>query len=87
MTKRFEQAILIVTFLAFCWLAMQAVHELGHVVGAWVGPIMGSAVLLSWLVALQCRGTAGLQAVSNGGVPELSTALPSETFSDRSIGR
>jgi hypothetical protein len=34
--RRLEQITLIVTFLAFSWLAMQAVHELGHVVGAWV---------------------------------------------------
>lgn len=34
--KRFEQAILIITFIAFSWLAMQAVHELGHVVAAWL---------------------------------------------------
>ena len=34
--KRTEQTILIATFLAFSWLAMQAVHELGHVVGAWL---------------------------------------------------
>lgn len=34
--RRSDQVILIVTFLAFSWLAMQAVHELGHVVGAWV---------------------------------------------------
>ncbi|MFC1494804.1 hypothetical protein ACFL6W_05955 [Thermodesulfobacteriota bacterium] len=34
--KRVEQTILIVTFLAFSWLAMQAVHELGHIVGAWL---------------------------------------------------
>lgn len=33
--KRIEQALLIVTFLAFCWLAMQAVHELGHITAAW----------------------------------------------------
>ena len=33
--KRVEQVILIVTFLGFSWLAMQAVHEFGHVVGAW----------------------------------------------------
>ena len=32
--KRIEQAILIVTFLAVCWLGMQVVHEFGHVVGA-----------------------------------------------------
>ncbi len=34
--RRLEQTILIVTFLAFAWLAMQAVHELGHVAGAWL---------------------------------------------------
>ena len=34
--KRIEQAILVATFLGFSWLAMQAVHELGHVVGAWL---------------------------------------------------
>ncbi|MBN1911255.1 MAG: M50 family metallopeptidase [Pirellulales bacterium] len=34
--KRFEQILLITTFVGFSWLAMQAVHELGHVVGAWV---------------------------------------------------
>lgn len=34
--KRFEQTIMIVSFLAFSWLAMQAVHELGHVAGAWL---------------------------------------------------
>jgi hypothetical protein len=34
--RRLDQITLIVTFLAFSWLTMQAVHELGHVVGAWV---------------------------------------------------
>ncbi len=34
--KRFEQTVLIVTFLGFCWLGFQAVHELGHVAGAWL---------------------------------------------------
>ncbi len=28
---RLEQAVLILTFIGFSWLAMQAVHELGHV--------------------------------------------------------
>jgi hypothetical protein len=32
---RIEQTILIMTFTTFCWLAMQAVHEFGHVLGAW----------------------------------------------------
>ena len=34
--KRIEQTVLMVTFLAFSWLAMQAVHELGHVTGAFL---------------------------------------------------
>lgn len=32
--KRLDQIIQIISFIAFSWLAMQAVHELGHVVGA-----------------------------------------------------
>lgn len=34
--KRFDQIVLIGTFIGFSWLAMQAVHELGHVLGACV---------------------------------------------------
>ena len=34
--NRIEQVALIGAFLMFSWLAMQAVHELGHVVGAWL---------------------------------------------------
>jgi hypothetical protein len=34
--NRLSQAILIVSTLLTSWLGMQAVHELGHVVGAWV---------------------------------------------------
>ncbi len=32
--RQVHQVLLIVTFLAFSWLAMMAVHELGHFVGA-----------------------------------------------------
>jgi hypothetical protein len=32
--RRLEQIVLIGAFLGFSWLAMQAVHELGHVLGA-----------------------------------------------------
>jgi hypothetical protein len=31
---RLPQILLIVAFLPLCWLAMQAVHELGHFLGA-----------------------------------------------------
>lgn len=33
--KRLHQFILIGSFLPLCWLAMMAVHELGHVLAAW----------------------------------------------------
>src|ERR1700761_899836 len=32
--KRLEQLTLIVTFVAFCWLGMQTVHELSHFLAA-----------------------------------------------------
>jgi len=34
--RRAEQLALIITFLGFSWLAMQAVHEFGHALAAWV---------------------------------------------------
>lgn len=33
--ERLDQFLLVVSFVAFSWLAMQVVHEFGHVVGAW----------------------------------------------------
>jgi hypothetical protein len=33
--NRLEQVALIATFMGFSWLGMQAVHEFGHVLGAW----------------------------------------------------
>jgi len=32
--KRVEQLIFIMSFMTVCWLGMQSVHELGHVLGA-----------------------------------------------------
>jgi len=34
--NRLHQTILITTFLPLCWLGMMAVHELGHVLAAWL---------------------------------------------------
>lgn len=34
--KRLDQIVLILSIIAFSWLGMQAVHELGHVVGSWL---------------------------------------------------
>lgn len=35
--NRFFQILLIVSALGFSWLGMMAVHELGHVLAAWIG--------------------------------------------------
>ena len=40
--KRAAQILLIVTFIAFSWLAMQVVHEMGHVL---VARLTGGEVL------------------------------------------
>jgi hypothetical protein len=34
--KRCHQIVLIIATLALCWFAMMAVHETGHVLGAWL---------------------------------------------------
>jgi hypothetical protein len=39
--RRIFQTLLIATFVPFCWLAMQAVHELGHVLA---GSLSGGTV-------------------------------------------
>jgi hypothetical protein len=50
--KRREQLVLIVTFLGFCWLGFQAVHELGHVAGAWLtGGRVTKVVLHPWAIS------------------------------------
>jgi len=37
MNRRLGQLALIVSTFGFCWLGMQVVHELGHVVAGWAG--------------------------------------------------
>ena len=44
--KRFHQILLIGTLLPLCWLLMQAVHEVGHVLGAIVSGGTVSRVVL-----------------------------------------
>jgi hypothetical protein len=34
--SRLSQTTLIISTLALCWLGMQVVHEVGHVLGAWI---------------------------------------------------
>ena len=52
--KRIEQIILIVSFIGFSWLAMQVVHELGHVLGALVS---GGRIVKVVLHPLTISGT------------------------------
>ena len=44
--KRVEQVILIGSTIVVCWLGMQAVHEFGHVLGAWLSGGRISRVVL-----------------------------------------
>jgi hypothetical protein len=48
--SRLFQTLLIVSTLVLSWLGMQAVHELGHVLGAWAGGETVSKVALHLLV-------------------------------------
>jgi hypothetical protein len=48
--SRLYQILLIASTLILCWLGMQAVHELGHVLGAWGGGETVSKVVLHPLV-------------------------------------
>ncbi len=43
---RLRQIVLIVSVLVACWLGMQALHELGHVCGAWLTGGQVSRVVL-----------------------------------------
>ncbi|MCY2994781.1 MAG: hypothetical protein NTY19_44005, partial [Planctomycetota bacterium] len=43
---RFHQLLLIATFLPLCWFAMMAVHELGHVIGAFASGGLVARVVL-----------------------------------------
>jgi len=46
MPPRLRQVVLVISLLYGCWLGMQAVHELGHVLGAWLTGGQVSQVVL-----------------------------------------
>ena len=53
-----QQLTLILCFMSFCWLGMQAVHELGHVVAAWLtGGEVLAVVLVPWEISRTDIGT------------------------------
>jgi hypothetical protein len=79
--KRLEQVILIVSFIPFSWLAMQAVHELGHVLGALVsGGEVASVILhpLTISCTILSRNPKPLLVVWAG--PVIGVAIPLFVF-------
>jgi hypothetical protein len=75
--ERLFQAQLITTFIAFSWLAMQAIHELGHVLLAYVTG--GEVIKVALHPLILSRTDLGLNphpsAVVWGG-PVVGSALP-----------
>ena len=56
--KRFHQAVLILSTVFASWFGMQAVHELGHVLGAWLtGGIVERVVLHPLTISRTDLGT------------------------------
>jgi hypothetical protein len=55
--SRLFQTLLIASTLALSWLGMQAVHELGHVLGAWAGGETVKKVVLHPLVISRTDAT------------------------------
>jgi hypothetical protein len=50
--SRRPQIVLTVCTLALCWLAMQVVHKMGHVIGAWwTDGVVAKVVLLPWTLS------------------------------------
>lgn len=75
--NRFYQLLLIATFLPLCWLAMQAVHESGHVTAAWAtGGRVNKVVLHPLTISrTDAAGSAHALAVVWAG-PVMGIALP-----------
>lgn len=75
--KRFEQILLVASFLAFSWLAMQVVHELGHVVGAYMtGAKVERVVLHPWSISRTDLGSNLRPGVVAWAGPLLGALLP-----------
>jgi len=74
---RFLQLLLIWTFLPLCWLAFMVVHEIGHVLAAW---LTGGSVALVVLHPLQISWTSFSRnphpQLTAWGGPVLGSLLP-----------
>jgi hypothetical protein len=74
---RLPQFLLVVCLLADCWLAMQVVHELGHVLGAWwTGGTVTALVLLPWTFSRTDVGVNPSPLVVTWAGPAIGSALP-----------
>lgn len=87
-SKRVPQLILIGTFLPFCWLAMQVVHELGHVLLAWATKGEVTKVALHPLIVSRTDLAENPHplAVVWGG-PVIGSLLPLIAFASASLCR
>ena len=87
-SRRIPQIILIGTFIPFCWLAMQVMHELGHVLFAWATKAEVTKVALHPLIVSRTDLAENPHplAVVWGG-PLLGSLLPLAAFGAASISR
>ena len=82
------QIVLVAATLADCWLAMQIVHELGHVLGAWAtGGGVAKVVLLPWTLSrTELTSNPNPLAVAWAG-PVLGAALPVAAWLTAALAR
>jgi Peptidase M50B-like len=75
--RKLPQLILVVSLLATCWLAMQVVHEFGHVLGAWcTGGTVVKVVLRPWTISRTEMGANPEPLVVTWAGPIVGAALP-----------
>ena len=87
-SNRVFQILLIGTFVPFCWLAMQVVHELGHVLLAWATKGAVTKVALHPLIVSRTdlAENPNPLAVVWGG-PLLGSLIPLVAFGAASVSR
>src|SRR2546428_7735763 len=86
--RRLQRIVLIGTFLGFSWLAMQAVHELGHVLVAFLtGAEVTKVVLHPLTISRTDLGHNPHPLAVVWGGPLLGSLLPLLTFSLASLLR
>ena len=66
---RWQQGVLIVATLLLSWLLMQAVHELGHAIGAWISGGHVERVVLHPLTISRTDVPCGVRRASHSRFP------------------